>query len=136
MKKFNFIFALGNFKTKSFFIFSFIYLFFSEASLIFAQDPNVPAGESTSLKNPINVSSIDELLGAILGFVIQLGIPVITVAIIYTGFKFVTARGNATKIEEAKRNLLYVLIGSAIILGAQALKILITGTVGEIQGAI
>ena len=85
------------------------------------------------LQNPTTIGSIQELLTAILSFVVALGAPIVTLAIIYAGFKFVAARGNSTKLEEAKTYLVYVLVGAAIILGAFVLKDVISGTVSKIQ---
>jgi hypothetical protein len=121
-------------KTKSIVFFAFFYLipsFFIYADSHIAPTPPPPGG--STIVNPIGYSSIDDLLTAILNFVVQLGTPVVTIAIIYVGFKFVAARGNSQKIEEAKSNLWYVLIGSAIILGAFVLRAVITGTVSQIK---
>ena len=93
---------------------------------------NVVVGEG--LKPPTNIQSIPALLTAILEFVVDVGKYVIPLAIIYAGFKFVAARGNPEEIETARRTLFWILIGGAIILGAQVLKTVITGTVEGIQG--
>ena len=54
--------------------------------------------------------------------------------IIYTGFLFVTARGDVAKITTAKQAFLYVIIGAAIMLGAFVIKTAITGTVEQLKG--
>ena len=87
-----------------------------------------------SISNPLKFSTIDQLITAIMGIVIQIMIPVITVMIIYTGFLFVTARGDVAKITTAKQTFLYVIIGAAIMLGAFVIKTAITGTVEELKG--
>ena len=87
-----------------------------------------------SISNPLKFSTIDQLITTIMGIVIQIMIPVITVMIIYTGFLFITARGNEAKITTAKQAFLYVIIGAAIMLGAFVIKTAITGTVEQLKG--
>ena len=92
---------------------------------------NVVVGEGL---NPTEIRSIPALLTAILEFVVDVGKYVVPLAIIYAGFKFIEAKGNPEKIETARRTLFWILIGGAIILGAQVLKTVIIGTVEGIQG--
>jgi hypothetical protein len=84
---------------------------------------------STTIKNPINVSTIDGLIKVILEGVIKIGIPIVALAIIYSGFLFVSAQGNSEKLKEAKRALLYSVIGAAILLGSWAIAQVISNTV-------
>ena len=65
--------------------------------------------------------------------VIKIGIPVIALAIIYSGFLFVSAQGNSEKIKKAKDAILYSLIGAAILLGSWAIAQLISNTVLKIS---
>lgn len=92
---------------------------------------NVPVG----LTNPIRgVDTIYELVTLVLNnIVIPIGSVVVIIMIIYSGFLFVTARGNPDKIEDAKRTLLYVVIGSAILLGASVISLAIGGTLCQIS---
>ena len=66
---------------------------------------------------------------AILNIVEILMIPVIVFFIILAGFKYVTARGNSTKVEEATRALTYAIIGGVLILAAGAISDIIQSTV-------
>lgn len=81
--------------------------------------------------NPLgdNVTDITSFIKVLLRGVLKIGIPIIALAIIYSGFLFVAARGNPEKISGAKDALLYTIIGSAILLGAWALAQLISSTV-------
>ncbi|PIP86612.1 hypothetical protein COV42_00235 [Candidatus Campbellbacteria bacterium CG11_big_fil_rev_8_21_14_0_20_44_21] len=111
---------------------SFFFLFLPQILLGRGSNPTPPSSAS-KLKNPVKFNSIETLLSAFLEFVVKVGGIAVTLAIIYAGFKFVRAQGNSTKIEEAKKILMYVFIGAAIILGAEALRIVISGTVSNIQ---
>jgi Type IV secretion system pilin len=86
------------------------------------------------LTNPINVGTLTEFIAKILDIVLTLGIPIITLAIIYAGFLFVTAQGNSEKLETAKKTLLYTIIGAAILLGSWILASAIAGTITQLKG--
>ena len=55
------------------------------------------------LLKPTNVDSIEDLISGILNIVLILAVPVIVFFIIYAGFLYATARGNA---EQVKKQLL------------------------------
>ena len=82
-----------------------------------------------TIDNPIGADTINELIKTILEGVIKIGIPIITLAIIYCGFLFVSAQGKPESIKKAKDALLYTLIGAAILLGSWAIAQLISETV-------
>jgi hypothetical protein len=52
------------------------------------------------------------------------------------GLQFITSQGNASKIEEAKKNLMYVVIGMGIFLGAWALTGIIANTISLFRSGL
>ncbi|MCM2339259.1 MAG: pilin [Burkholderiales bacterium] len=88
-----------------------------------------PSSESLKLVNPIESKTLTQLIEKVLVGIVKLGMPIIVLAIIYSGFLFVAAQGNSEKLDEAKRSLIYTLIGAAILLGSWGLAQLITDTV-------
>ena len=96
-----------------------------------------PTGNTTlssdgKITNPLaskGYNNINDFIKAILQGAIKIGIPIIALAIIYSGFLFVSARGNSEKLSEAKNALLYTCIGAAILLGAWAIAQLISETI-------
>lgn len=85
---------------------------------------------SVSLISPLkNIDSIEGLLVAILNIIIILMIPIIVFFIILAGFKYVTAQGNASQVEDATRALTYAIIGGVLILGAVAISQIIANVV-------
>jgi hypothetical protein len=96
----------------------------------FAQEHVPPATDQpVTIVNPIHAETINGLIKTILIGVIKIGIPVITLAVVYCGFLFVSAQGNSEKLSEAKRALVYTLIGAAILLGSWAIAQLVSDTV-------
>ena len=88
-------------------------LFASEINLALAQQT-----QPVQLINPLRATSLTDLLVSILEIIITLAVPVIVFFIIYAGFLYVTAKGNASQIEQATRALTYAIIGGVIVIGA------------------
>jgi hypothetical protein len=90
-----------------------------------------------TLTNPLaggDINDIPTLVARLLTIIVTIGVPLIALAIIYAGFKFVTAQGNPEKLEEAKKNLLWIIVGAAILLSAYAIAQGIEATISDIRG--
>lgn len=85
-----------------------------------------------TLCNPLKANSLQELLDLVLDAVIYLGGIVLVLAIIWTGFKYVAARGNPGEISNAHKALLWTVIGGLILLGARAIQEVIKATAGAL----
>jgi hypothetical protein len=100
-----------------------------------ASDSGNSEPSSIQLTNPLGTTkTLPDLIEGLLRIVLSFGIPVIALAIIYAGFLFVAAQGNPTKLQEARRTLLYVLIGAAILLASYVIAEAIGGTINAIRG--
>lgn len=98
-------------------------------SIIYAETPS-DCNPSEGLCNPLGATStLPELIKTILQGALKIGIPIVALAIIYSGFLFVFARGNSEKLGKAKDTLLYTLIGAAILLGSWAIAEMVSITV-------
>lgn len=109
------------------------FLGFTSPQLVFAQE------DSVRLTNPLaggNITSVPQLIESLLRIVITVGVPIIALAIIYAGFKFVTAQGNPEKLKEAKSTFVWVVVGAAILLSAYAIAVGISATVADIRGTV
>lgn len=124
-------------------IFSF-FLFFLGTSFTLAQEVQTPGGgaseqlgSTTKLSNPLeggNIEDIPSFVQQLLEIALQVGVPLIALAIIYTGYLFIAAQGAPDKLTQAKQSLVYVVIGAAILLGAYVLAEAIMGTINAIRG--
>lgn len=107
-----------------------IYTFLIPAISLAVDVSGVPSDLSGKIVNPIpNITSVPGLIQIILTGVLRVGIPVIALAVIYSGFLFVSARGKPEELTKAKDSLLYTLIGAAILLGSWAIAVMIQNTV-------
>lgn len=88
-----------------------------------------PCDTSGKICNPIpKITSVPGLIHDILVGVLRIGIPFVALAIIYSGFLFVAARGNSEKLNKAKDSLVYTVIGAAILLGSWGIAEMISNT--------
>lgn len=85
-----------------------------------------------ALQNPLKDQTLPQLLNDILGAVVQIGAILLAVMLVWVGFMFVSARGNEEKIREARGALLWTIIGGLILLGAQAISLVIQNTVSAL----
>ena len=93
-----------------------------------------PGGSvNVKIKNPIGVDNLNDFIKKVLEAVIRIGLPIVAIALIYSGYLFIEAQGNSGKLETAKRAFVYTLLGAAILLGAWALAQAITETVIQIS---
>lgn len=86
-----------------------------------------------SLYNPLGDITLWQLAIKIMNFIIEIGAIVIVFMVVYTGFKFVVARGNESALTEAKRMLLWTIIGAVILLGAKAITLGVCATVAALS---
>ncbi len=102
-----------------------IFVYAVSFSLVFAQ---------SSLKNPLSAefSDIPRFIAGALKIMVIVALPIITFFFVYAGFMFVMAQCNPEKINEAKKNFVYVVIGALLILGAWVIATLIGGTVSQL----
>ena len=92
------------------------------------QTPSATGG----ISNPLKVNSIQDLISAVLKFVVNLLAIAGVLYIIWTGFLFVKAQGNEKELETAKKSFTHAIIGMAIILGAWAIATAIANTINQV----
>ena len=94
----------------------------------------LPIFAHAALENPLKFPSIQAFIEGVLNAITIVALPVIAFFIVFAGFKFITAQGNETELNNAKKNIVAVLIGGSLILGAWVLSTLIGGTVTQLIG--
>lgn len=94
--------------------------------------PVISNAASGTLDNPLKAKSFVELINALLSIVVMIGTPIAALFFVYAGFMFVTAQGEPKKLETAKSMFWWTVIGTAIIVGAEIILVVLTSTVGDI----
>lgn len=120
---------MGYFLSK---IFTFVYITVPTLVLAQAQGGSGSGVTKINIQNPIKYNTLIDFVEAILGIIIQIGIPVLVVMIVYVGFKFVMAQGNDGKLAEAKTAFYWTIIGAAIVLGAFVISTVIQTTINNL----
>jgi hypothetical protein len=85
-----------------------------------------------SFLNP-EITTIEGLLLALLNVFIIIATPIIVLFIIYAGFLYVTAKGNAEQIQQATRAIMYAIIGGILVIGALVLAGIIENIIASFE---
>jgi hypothetical protein len=108
-------------------------------------NPTAPTGTTNStcpanqLCNPLKVSSIQAVLYLIVSIATYIGVILAVLALIWVGFKFIAAQGNPEKLSEARKFFYAVVIGIAILIGANAIITIMENTLtsaGVVQSGV
>ena len=87
-------------------------------------------GDSTICSKPID--SVTDFIERILNIVVMIGMPIVVLALIWSGFLYVKAQGNSGKIKEAHTTLLWTVVGAGLLMGSWAIANAIKQTVVDI----
>lgn len=80
------------------------------------------------IPNPLHARSIMELIHTLIEAVVFVGVIVLLLALVWVGAQFVFAQGAPEKLQEARRSLIWTVIGGAILLGAEGIALIIEAT--------
>lgn len=90
-------------------------------------------GSAGTIPNPIAAPDFQTFIKKVLDVVLQIGVPVAAIALVYSGFLFVKARGNAQELETAKKAFVWTVLGVAILLGAWLFATVIDTTIRNLK---
>ncbi len=96
------------------YIIIFIYLF----PLTSYAEVDCVAKPDSCIAPPTSVITFDQFINKVIYVAQIIGIPLVAVMIIYSGFLFATAGGKEKQLETAKKTFYWAIIGAAIIIGA------------------
>ena len=82
-----------------------------------------------TLVNLLPVSTLSEFIKLILDLVVQIGSILLVLALVWTGFLFIQAQGKEESLRNARSALMWTVLGGLLLLGAEALTLLIKSTI-------
>jgi hypothetical protein len=88
---------------------------------------------SIALPDPLGFENFCDLVKSLLNIVLAIGLPIAVFFLVWSGFKFILARGSQTGLADAKRNFQYVIIGIAVFLGAWTFATIISATIQSLD---
>ena len=91
-------------------------------------------GGPTTVPNPLGFTNFCDLVKALLNIVLAIGVPIAVLFLVWSGFRFILARGRLGELEIARKNFMYVIIGIAVFLGAWTLATVISATIKSLPG--
>ena len=90
-------------------------------------DADAPSpGSQPVLTNPLQSNDVMALFNNVVNFLLQVAAPVAVIMAIYAGFLFVTAGDNEEKVKTARKTLMYVIIGVAVLILSKGIVTLAT----------
>lgn len=93
------------------------------------------SNEPVGLYNPLGVTTVGELLKKLINAFIGIAYAVAAFFLLLSGFRFVTAQGNETKLGDAKKTFYYTIIGIVVIVGSQIIVDVLLSTLGKVTGS-
>ncbi len=81
----------------------------------------LPPSGPFELTNPIQSRNFAEIMQRVAKIAIQIGLPLVAIFMIYSGFLFVSARGNEEQLKKAKNTFFWAVIGALLVVGAFAI---------------
>ena len=95
--------------------------------------PLVALAQNWNAFNPIGHSSLFCFLRDVLAVVLRIGIVVAAIFIVYSGYLFVSAGGDTTKLKDARVAFFGAVIGTAVLLGSWVLAAALVGTINVLR---
>ena len=87
---------------------------------------------SGQIVNPIKYNDFSSFVAAVLKTAVDILMPFVVLAFIWSGFLFVRAQGNEKELEEAKSAIKWSIVGAFILMGAWGFAQIISTTVSTL----
>ena len=84
------------------------------------------------IKNPLQYDSIEKVIDAVVSFIATIGISIAVIVIIWAGILYMTSGSNESRLQSAKKTIMWAVIGAAILLSAKFITDLIASILGKI----
>lgn len=96
--------------------------------------PAPPQGVAvnTQLVNPVKYENFSDFVAGVIGAAVNVLMPFVVLAFIYSGFIFVKAQGNEAELETAKKAITYSIVGAFILFGAWGFAQIIGRTISTV----
>ena len=112
----------------------FVLLFVSVLAPLAAHADTLTSSDIPTLMNPLKgATDLSTLIFNIFDLVVQAGYIVVAFFLIWSGFKFVSAQGSESKLDDAKHTFYYTIIGAVIIIGAKTIATVIQNLITNLK---
>jgi len=87
-------------------------------------------GEIIQIQNPLTATSFEAIVGNGIDFIFKIAVVLAPLMVIFGGFLFLTAGGNAEQINRAKNLLIWTAIGFLVVLLSKGILAIINQILG------
>jgi len=87
-------------------------------------------GEIIQIQNPLTATSFEAIVGNGIDFIFKIAVVLAPLMVIFGGFLFLTAGGNAEQINRAKNLLIWAAIGFLVVLLSKGILAIINQILG------
>lgn len=94
---------------------------------VLVEGGQTPSG-MTPISNPLKAKSVGELVQTAATIFSYIAVLVGVLALLWTGLQYILAQGNSEKIKELKSQLLWVVVGIGIVIGARIIVSVVINT--------
>ena len=91
---------------------------------------NTAPAKTFFLQNSLKVDSLGGLLSAFVQVFTYLVVMFAVLALVYVGLRYIMARGNSEEITKRTNQLLWIVVGVAIVIGARIIVAIVINTLG------
>jgi len=101
--------------------------------LIILLSLTLPAGalaDVIEIRDPLGNATFEQIIDRLIDFIFKIAIVLVPLMIIIGAVMFVTSAGNVARVDQAKRIILWTVVGFAIVLLAKGILALIEQLLG------
>jgi len=92
--------------------------------------PVLVLADVIEIENPLQTEDFEVIINNVIDFIFKIAIPLVPLMIIYAGLLFVTAGGNISQIDRAKKIIVWTAIGLGIVLLSKGIYLMIEQLLG------
>ena len=105
-------------------------LFGSLVILFFNPVSNLASADTIKITNPLNVTTVQDVIAAISNFAWQIALAIAPVMFVIAGFLYITSAGDPKKVDTAKKFFIYTIVGLVIVLLATSFYYVLKSLLG------
>ena len=98
--------------------------------------PLIASAAGIELKSPLSCDGKDctliDIIDKIINFIIWAGSGIAVIMLVWSAILYITSGASEEKVTKAKKNLMWTLIGLAILLAAKGIILVIQETLGQV----
>lgn len=99
-------------------------------SSLSGDDPFQSPANQVCICNPLSTDKFEDIIDNLINFIFNIAIVLTPLMVIVGGFLFVTAAGNVKQIDQAKKLILYTVIGFLVVLLSKGIVVIINQILG------